>query len=144
MKVSGSVVVQRPPSELWRLLLDPEVLRHCVPGCETIEREADDVYRVKLKFGFGLVKGRFKGHIRIVDSVKEERYTIQVKARGITGFVDGKTSIVLKALSSGQSTKLEYEGDARIGGAVASVGARLLHGTIRRFQDKFFEKLAAL
>ena len=144
MKVTGTILVQQSPSELWSLLLDPEVLRHCVPGCEEIEREADDLYRVKLKVGFGLVRGRFKGHVRIVDPVEEERYTIQVNARGTTGFVEGKTSIVLNTLDSRQRTELAYEGEAHIGGALASVGSRLFQGAIRSFQKEFFKRLAAL
>ena len=144
MKVSGKIVVDRPPAELWNLLLDPEVLRQCISGCEELERQDENTFRITLKVGFGLIKGRFRGEVRIVDPVPEKSYTLEVKARGTTGFVEGRTSIALTPLDGTASTELEYQGEAHVGGAVASVGARFFQVAARRFQEEFFNRLAAL
>jgi hypothetical protein len=147
MRVTGKVVVDRPPEELWEMLLDPAVLRRCMPGCEAIGRLTGDTYHVELKVGFGLLKGRFTGEVKMVDVDPGRSYTLEVRARGATGFVEGRTAIALAPVDGAggtASTEVAYEGEAHVGGVLASVGARLFQGAARSFQEEFFRNLAAL
>ena len=144
MKVSGKTVIERSPAELWELLLDPDVLRRCIPGCEELERAEDDTYRVKLKVGFGVLKGRFQGQVTLKDVKPRESYRLEVSARGATGFINGQTSIRLHELDGGKRSELEYEGEAHVGGVIASVGARFFQGAARNFTAEFFEAISSL
>lgn len=144
MKVRGKIVVNRPPDELWNLLLSPDVLRRCIPGCETIKKESENHFRVTLRVGVGLIKGRFRGTVRICDQVPGKSYVFEIKARGLTGFIEGRTSLSLAPLDGTEDTELEYEGEGKVGGALAAVGARLFQSAARSFQEEFFRNLATL
>jgi hypothetical protein len=144
MKISGKTIVGRSPEALWDLLLDPEVLKRCLPGCEAMARLDGSTYQLELKVGLGLIKGRFRGEVRLLDLQPPRSYRLQVKANGTTGFIEGASSLVLRPIEDGRATELEYEGEARIGGGIAAVGARLFQGAARSFQEQFFQNLAAL
>jgi len=141
MNVSGSLIINRTPDDLWNLLLDPRVLRRCLPGCEELEPDGIDSFRVKIKVGLGLIKGRFKGSVKLLDVQPSQSYRLEVRARGTTGFVDGGSSIRLRPVEGGTKTELHYEGEARVGGVVATMGARLFQGAAQSFADDFFRSL---
>ena len=124
--------------------MDPEVLQRCIPGCEELERAGENVYRVRLKVRLGLVSGKFRGEVRIRDVIAPLSYTMEVEARGPTGFIRGKNSIRLATLDGGERTELHYTGEGSLGGGLASVGARLFQGAARSFSRKFFGALAAI
>lgn len=141
MRISGKIAVERSRTELWDLLLDPRVLRQCVPGCEELKLIGEGLFRVKLKFGFGLLKGQIRGHVKLRDVVPDQGYRLEVDARGSTGFINGEISIHLSDLATGQGTELEYEGEGRAGGVLASVGARLFQSAARNFTEQFLARL---
>ena len=144
LKITGQKIVNRSPPDLWSLLMDPEVLRRCIPQCEEFEVMAPLKYRVLLKLGFGLVKGQFRGEAELKDVIEPERYRLEVRATGTTGFVHGSTDVRLVPVDGGQRTELSYESSAQAGGMLASVGARFLQGAARSFTEEFFEELAKL
>ena len=86
LKITGQVTVNRSPADLWRLLMDPEVLKRCIPKCEELEVIGPQRYRVALKVGFGLVRGHFKGEAELKDVVEFETYRLEVHAKGTAGF----------------------------------------------------------
>jgi carbon monoxide dehydrogenase subunit G len=144
LKLTGQVTVNRPPADLWKLLMDPSVLKKCIPKCEDFEEIGPFRYRVALKVGFGLVRGHFKGEAELKDVVELETYRLEVHAKGSTGFVEGATCVRLAAVNGGQQTALHYESDAHVGGMLASVGARLFQGAARSFADQFFDEISKL
>ncbi len=144
LKITGQVTVNRSPADLWSLLMDPGVLKRCIPKCEELEVIGPQRYRVALKVGFGLVRGHFKGEAELKDVVELETYRLEVHAKGTAGFVQGSTRVRLAALNGGEQTALAYESDAHLGGMLASVGARLLQGAVRSFTEQFFDEIAKL
>lgn len=144
MRFSGKTIVDRGPEALWGLLLDPASLRHCIPGCRELELIRDGEYHVRLKAGVGPIKGTFRGRVRLRDIEPARRYRLLVEARGITGSFTGETAVELESLDGGERTQLSYDGEAEIRGAVASVGARLLHGAARSHFEEFIRKLSSL
>jgi carbon monoxide dehydrogenase subunit G len=142
IKLSGKKEVAKSPAELWKLLMDPRTLRECIPGCDELELDGPGKYRIALKVGVGPVKGSFKGHAELKDVEEPVKYTLEVRAKGLTGFIDGSTRVRLAPAGGGKSTELSYESEARVGGVLASVGARLFEGAARSFTEEFFDKLA--
>ncbi len=143
MEIKGKVTVERPPEELWDLLLDPDVLRECMPGCEHVERETEYTYRVRMRVGVGFFKTRFQGRVQLRDVVREKGYTLELKAQGAAGRVEGRTTISLSRVD-GTQTELEYEGRAQVSGALGSLGGQIFRNAAVGFQEEFFNKLAKL
>src|SRR5262245_46617928 len=89
LKIEGTHQLKIPRERVYSLLVDPEVLRRCIPGCESLEQTEDNSYAATIKAGVGAIKGTFKGNVHLEDMRPPEHYRIVVEARGGPGFVKG-------------------------------------------------------
>jgi len=67
MELTNTRMVPAPQDVVWAALNDPEVLKDCLPGCESIERDADDAWRVVIAARIGPVSARFTGRMTMSD-----------------------------------------------------------------------------
>lgn len=89
MKLQGQYVFPAKREQVWQLMLDPESLKQCVPGCETMETTGPDQYQVTLKVGVAAIRGTYKGKISIIEKQEPSTYRLQVEGSGGPGFVRG-------------------------------------------------------
>ena len=143
MKVTGKRVVGRPREELYRLLLEPTVLRDCIPGCESVERLDSTHYDVRVRVRLGLVRGRFRGQVSLIGLEPPEEYKFEVEGSGPGGRLVGATSVRLDGLDGGARTEVSYEAHARAKGVIGRLGSSFLGRAARRFADQFFDALEA-
>ena len=139
MKVEGAYTFPGQPQQVWDLLLDPESLRQCIPGVETLTETGPDHWDAVMKVGVAAIKGTYKGKVAIVDRQPPLNYTLQVEGSGGPGFVKGTAKITLEP--SGDSTSVKVEGDGQVGGMLAGVGQRMLPGVAKMLMNQFFECL---
>jgi carbon monoxide dehydrogenase subunit G len=140
VKVAGEYKFQAPAAEVWKALLDPVVLAAVMPGCEKLEL-VDDAYVGELNIKVGPVQGKFQGKVILADVVDEQGYTMTVDGRGQPGFVKAKAAV--KLTPEGEETKMEYDGDAQVGGRIASVGQRLIDSSAKAIIKESLEGLNA-
>lgn len=139
MDMSNSVVLPAPQPQVWAALNDPEILRQCIPGCETIERVGENAYRVAMTVAIGPVRAKFKGNLGLADIDAPNAYTLQFNGEGgAAGFGKGTARVKLTPEQAG--TRLDYTVVAQIGGKIAQLGSRLVDGVSRKMADDFFEK----
>jgi uncharacterized protein len=124
MKIEGSHTFDAPQDVVWPMLLDPEVLASVMPGCEKLEKTAENQYEGVLMVRVGPVQGRFNGTILLENIQEPDSYDITVDGTGPSGFIKGSGNLRLES-DNGQTT-MHYQGDAQVGGRIASVGQRLL------------------
>jgi carbon monoxide dehydrogenase subunit G len=129
MKVDGDYLFDVPRDQVWQGLLDPAVLAATMPGCEKLELVGEDRYEGTLNIKVGPVQGKFQGKIELEDIRDSEGYTMKVDGRGAPGFVKAEATVGLS--SEGSQTRLSYNGDAQVGGRIASVGQRLLDSSAK-------------
>ena len=91
LKFTGTHTVSAVPERTFELLIDPEVLARCMPGCDKLEHRADGVYDMAVSAGIGPIRGKYTGSVTLSDIHPPERYTMSVDIRGATGFVKGRT-----------------------------------------------------
>lgn len=139
MKVNGSYTFNAPKDIVWPMLLDPQVLANVMPGCESLEQVAENQYKGILKIKVGPVQGKFNGDITLKDIEDSQGYNIVVDGKGAPGFVKGSGN--LKLAEDGENTILHYEGDAQVGGRLASVGQRLLDSSAKAIIRQSLEGL---
>lgn len=139
MKVEGSYSFPAPPERVWVALLDPQALRSCIPGCETLEANGTDRWTAKLTVGAGPIRGRYDGAVAITAKEQPTSYTLEVEGRGTPGFVKGTARVSLVA--EGDGTRVDVSADGQVGGTVAAVGQRMLSGVARALMTQFFECL---
>lgn len=139
MKVSGDYVFDVEQQDVWDGLLDPEVLAATMPGCEKLELVGENQYEGILNIKVGPVQGLFKGKIQLDEIAPPKGYTMKVDGRGAPGFVKATATVDLTA--EGQGTRLAYDGDAQVGGRIASVGQRLLDSSAKAIIKQSLEGL---
>ena len=125
--------------KVWELLLDPESLRGCIPGCESLTETSPDHWAAVMKVGVAAIKGTYKGKVAIVDRQPPQQYTLEVEGSGGPGFVKGTAKISLAP--DGEGTRVAVDGDGQVGGMLAGVGQRMLPGVAKMLMNQFFECL---
>lgn len=139
MKIQGTYTFDAPRDTIWPMLLDPNVLARVMPGAEKLEQVGDNEYEGTLMIRVGPVQGKFDGHITLSDINAPEGYFMEVDGKGAPGFVKGTGTLRLEG--NGDQTILHYEGDAQVGGRLASVGQRLLDTSARAIIRQSLEGL---
>ncbi len=139
MKVAGEYTFDAPRDEVWTGLQDPEVLAATMPGCDKLELVGENEYDGALNIKVGPVQGKFQGKIRLEEIDPPNGYTMRVDGKGAPGFVKATAKIRLEA--EGEKTRLGYDGDAQVGGRVASVGQRLLDSSAKAIIRQSLEGL---
>ena len=141
MELSGEHTFAAPRAQVWRFLLDPDVLRQCLPGCERLETTGPDEYQATMKIGVGMVRGTFTGRVRISDKQEPESYRMLVEGSGTQGQVSGEGE--LRLVEENGQTRVSYSGTANVRGTLARVGARMLQPAARTIVGQFFDCLAS-
>lgn len=143
MTMNGEVQLRAPREEVWQKLNDPEVLKICIPGCESLNMTAPNEFEAVATNKIGPVKARFKGKVTLSDIDPPNGYKISGQGDGgVAGFAKGGATVTLRAADGG-GTVLSYTVEAQIGGKLAQLGQRLVNGAAKKLADQFFEKFAA-
>ena len=137
MELMSSRTVQASVEETWAALNDPETLKACIPGCESIERVSDTEFRVAMTARVGPVSAKFSGRIILSDIVPPTSYKISFEGQGgAAGFARGEAKVALTP--DGPGTRIEYNVNAQVGGKLAQIGSRLVDGAAAKIADDFF------
>lgn len=147
MEMTGERLLPADRATAWRLLNDPETLKRCIPGCESMTAAGDGGYEVAMTAAIGPVKARFKGKMTLADVEPPERYRLVFQGQSAqAGFARGDARVALESVSP-LETRLRYAATAQVGGKLAQIGSRLIDAaagaTAERFFDAFALQLAA-
>jgi carbon monoxide dehydrogenase subunit G len=136
MEISGAYTFNAAPDRVWAVLMDPAVLKSCIPGCERFEAAGDDRYDVTLTVGLAAITGTYNGTVVLMDMVAPMSYGLVVEGQGRPGFVKGTSAVSLRA--EGAATTVQVTATVQAGGAIARVGQRLIGSVAKMMMDKFF------
>lgn len=144
MDMAGEYRIPAARDVVWRGLNDPEILKQCIPGCESIEKLSDTAFTARVALTVGPVKAKFTGKVALADLNPPESYTISGEGQGgVAGF--GKGSAAVRLAEDGPSmTVLTYTAQATVGGKLAQIGARLVDATARKLAEEFFSRFAVV
>jgi carbon monoxide dehydrogenase subunit G len=141
MTLEGTYTVSAPRERVWQLLMDPQAIASCVPGCQAFEPTGPDAYRVKLTAGVAAITGTFEGTVQLTDQAPPESYRLRMEGTGAPGFVNGDALMTLR--DAGGSTTVEVKANVEVGGTIARVGQRLLGSVSKMMLDRFFACMTA-
>lgn len=142
MEMTGEQLIPLPQADVWNALNDPEVLKASIPGCESIERVAENEFKIALTAAVGPVKAKFKGKLLLSDINPPVSYSLTFEGSGgAAGFAKGGAQVSLATEAKG--TRLTYSAKANIGGKLAQVGSRLIDGVAAKTADDFFANFNA-
>jgi carbon monoxide dehydrogenase subunit G len=137
MEMTGEQLIALPQQATWDALNDTEVLKSCIPGCDSIDKQSDNEYLLTMTAKVGPVSAKFKGKMMLIDVQAPDAYTLQFEGQGgVAGFAKGEAQV--KLAPEGDGTRLHYSVKASIGGKLAQVGARLIDGVAKKTAEQFF------
>jgi hypothetical protein len=139
MKLSVASVVPAERGRVFAALVDPEVLRRSIPGCDTLTAIGPDAYEATLTVGVAGMKGTYTGKAAVLDRRPPDSLTLTFEGKGGPGFVRGSAAITLS--EDGASTRVACDADVQVGGLIAAVGSRLVEAAARKLAGDFFRKL---
>ena len=137
----GSTILSAPPAEVWRRLLDPEVLAAVIPGCSKMQRTGANVFEAAVSIGVAGIRGVYAAKIRVADQRPPHSMRMDFRAQGRLG--NGHGSALVDLAPQGTGTKLIYRYGADVGGTVAAVGARMLGSVTGVLIAQFFKAFEA-
>jgi carbon monoxide dehydrogenase subunit G len=141
MEMTGTRTVPAPLDATWAALNDPETLKACIPGCESLERTGDNELKAAMTARVGPVSARFSGLIRLSNIVPASSYTIRFEGQGgAAGFASGEARVALAGQDG--ATRIDYTVKAQVGGKLAQIGSRLVDGAAAKIADDFFGRFA--
>ncbi|MEO6879663.1 MAG: carbon monoxide dehydrogenase subunit G [Mycobacteriaceae bacterium] len=140
MKVKGEALLHAPVAQVWSALNDPAVLVRTIPGCERLEATGPDAYRMVVTAGVASIKGTYTGEVMLCEQQEPSSFLMKASGAGGPGTVSTEVRVTLADVGDG-STRLTYDADAVIGGAVAGVGQRMLVGVTKKTAAEFFSSV---
>ena len=147
MELQGERLIPASVDKTWASLNDPEVLKACIAGCETLERTGDNTMTAVVALKVGPVSARFKGNLAMTNVVAPTSYTINFDGQGgVAGFGKGSADVALTPEPSpegAEQTRLKYTARATVGGKMAQIGSRLIDATAGKITEDFFKAFEA-
>ena len=141
VELSGTYFVAAPRASVYTALLDVNVLRRCIEGCDELKEVEPGVYEAQLRLGLGAIRGRYTGRARIRDAHPPDSLTLSVDGKGPGGHVKGEARLTLA--DAGGNTNMTCQATGDVAGAIAAVGSRLIQAAAARLMERFFSTLAA-
>ncbi len=141
--MTGEVTLPADRATVWAKLNDPDVLKACIPGCQSLEKTSETSFAAKAKIKLGPVSASFSGTVQLSDIDPPNGYRISGEGQGgIAGFAKGGADVRLTDAPGG-GTLLSYNVEANVGGKIAQMGSRLIDSVAKSMADKFFTSFAA-
>jgi carbon monoxide dehydrogenase subunit G len=139
MKMTGEQKLAAPRQRVWEALNDPAVLKQCIPGCQSLEKESDERLKATVAIKIGPIGARFAGAVTLSELDPPNGYLISGEGQGgAAGFAKGGARVRLT--DDGPGTLLTYEVDAEVGGRLAQVGGAIIDATAKQLAGAFFKK----
>ena len=138
MEMTGEQLIPASQQDTWNALNDPEVLKACVPGAESITKVNENEYQVQMTARVGPVSAKFRGRLSLFDIKAPNSYSLAFEGQGgAAGFAKGAAQVKLSP--EGDQTKLAYDVKANVGGKLAQIGSRLVDAAAKKVADEFFQ-----
>ena len=140
MKLKGSYNLKVKKEVVWKALSDPNILKQCIPGCESFEKESETSFSATATNQIGPMNATFSGNVNLSNIKENESYTLSGEGQSPVGFANGKADINITEEKG--ITTLNYEVEVEVGGKIAQLGSRLIDGVAKKMSDYFFGRFA--
>jgi len=140
MEISGSYKLNAKKEVVWQALNNPEVLKQCIPGCESFEKESDTVFNAIVTNKVGPMNVTFSGKVTVSNIQEDQSYTLSGEGQSPVGFANGAADVELSEEYG--VTTLSYQINVNVGGKIVQLGSRLIDGVAKKMSNYFFGRFA--
>ena|SRR5437588_9150072 len=140
MDVSGSQKVKAPRPQVFNALLNPEVLKHCVPGCEEAEFvDFPSGRQLKLVVSPSIpgLKGPYNIFLQTGEVIAPSRVVLIAEPTSSLGSI--KATCTIDLTDDGEVTLLTYHGYSEMEGKIAATPDMVINGAMKMALGQFFK-----
>lgn len=144
MIIDQNVTIAAPAERVWEFMMDVPAVSTCVPGVETVEQVAPDVYKGILGIKIGPIGVRLEGQVTLVEQNRAEwqaRMDIEATDRRIRGAVNAKAWMKLTPREDGQ-TDVAIHTDASIFGKLGQFGQAVMKKKADQVVSEFAQNMS--
>ena len=142
MKLAGSYKLNVKKEIVWKSLNDANILKKCIPGCDSFEKIDDLSFNASATNQIGPMNATFSGTVTLSNIKENQSYTLSGEGLSSVGFANGSAKV--KLFEENEITTLSYEVNVNVGGKIAQLGSRLIDGVAKKMSDYFFGRFADL
>jgi len=144
MEMKDEIMLNANREKVWDALNNPEVLKACIPGCESFEQSAENEFTATVVVKVGPIKAKFNSKVTLTDIVAPVSYKLVGEGQGgVAGFA--KSDISVELIEQPDNTSLlKYSANANIGGKIAQLGSRMIDSTANKLAAQFFTNFDAV
>jgi len=140
MKLAGSYKLNVKKEVVWKALNNSNILKQCIPGCESFEEESDNIFNATATNQIGPMNATFSGTVKLSNIKENQSYTLSGEGQSSVGFANGSANV--KLIEENGITILSYDVQINVGGKIAQLGSRLIDGVVKKMSDYFFGRFA--
>ena len=140
MKLAGSYKLNVKKEVVWKALNNSNILKQCIPGCESFEKESDNIFNATATNQIGPMNATFSGTVKLSNIKENQSYTLSGEGQSSVGFANGSANV--KLIEENGITILSYDVQINVGGKIAQLGSRLIDGVAKKMSDYFFGRFA--
>jgi carbon monoxide dehydrogenase subunit G len=138
--MNGEQRIAASREQVWQALNDPDVLKQCIPGCQSLEWEDQARLKASVAIKVGAISAKFAGAVTLSDLDPPSGYRISGEGQsGAAGFAKGAAQVRLT--EGDETTLLVYEVEAQVGGRLAQLGGAVIDATAKQLAGSFFKRL---
>ena len=139
MELKGTHKFKAPSTQVFNAILNPDVLKSCIPNCNSIEYI--DANRLKLNITTPLpgLKGPYGIVVNIPSKQAPSYLELQVQRKGTGGSINAMSQINLQDEADG--ALLSYKAEADLEGPIAIADNPLGQGITKNTLSTFFKNL---
>ena len=145
--LTGSNQLAIPIEQTWDALLNPLVLKQCIPGCESFTETSPNHFAATIKLGIGMIAVRFQAQIELTNLIAPTNNLpasctlLFTGDAGALGFAKGEAHIELRTLESASTTtELHWRALPVLGGKIATLAGRMVQGLALQLSGQFFKR----
>src|SRR6267142_38039 len=117
MKLSGTHKCKASSAQVFNAILDPTILKSCIPGCDSVEYLDADRIKANITTQLPGLKGPYGVVINISNRQAPNYVELQVQRKGTGGSINATSQINLN--DEGDGTQLSYTANAELEGPIA-------------------------
>ena len=140
MDVSGSQKVKAPRPHVFNALLNPEVLKKSVPGCDSaefVDFPAGRQLKLTVSPSIPGLKGPYNVFLQTGEVVAPSRVVIIAEPTSSMGSI--KATCTIDLIEDGEVTNLNYNANAVMDGKISATPDMIVKGAVRVALDQFFK-----
>ncbi len=140
MQITGSQKIRAPRQQVFQALLNPEVLKNSIPGCESaalVDLPTGRQLKLTISPNIPGLKGPYTVYVQTGEVVPASRVTLITNPTSSMGSI--QATCVIDLLEEGAETALNYNANAIREGKIAAIPEMIIKGSVKSALDQFFK-----